>query len=139
VEEANNYGLPNSLKVYKNQLPLENPVSELDFDTELLSHFEFANNDLDYLVGAISKCVGLYQIDSKSGQVVEIQKTEGDFHEKDPEVAKTKWSQDNKLIVSGGEDGVMRIFKVKFSAPNQISGFELSDEFGAHSQGINDV
>jgi COMPASS component SWD3 len=104
-----------------------------------MSHFEFAYNGLDYFVAAISKSVGIYQIDPKSGEVNEVQKTEGDFHEKEPEVAKSKWSRDNKLIVTGGEDGIMRVYKVIFSDTNLISGFELSDELGAHSQGITDV
>mmetsp|Transcript_3755 Transcript_3755/g.3484 ORF Transcript_3755/g.3484 Transcript_3755/m.3484 type:complete len:238 (+) Transcript_3755:200-913(+) len=98
-----------------------------------------ANNGLDYIVGAISKFAAIFSINSKSGEVSEIDRIEADFHEKEPEVTKTRWSQDNKIIISGGEEGILRVFKVNFAAPNQVSGFELTNELGQHSEGITDI
>mmetsp|Transcript_13771 Transcript_13771/g.12208 ORF Transcript_13771/g.12208 Transcript_13771/m.12208 type:complete len:127 (+) Transcript_13771:411-791(+) len=33
----------------------------------------------------------------------------------------------------------MRVYKVTYTDPTQISGFELANELGIHNQGINDV
>ncbi len=54
-------------------------------------------------------------------------------------MTRTRWSQDNKIIISGGKEGVLRVFKVIFEGPKQISGFELTNELGQHSEGITDV
>lgn len=104
-----------------------------------MSHFEFPSSGESYFAAAISKFTALFSIDEKSGSVSEIQRIESDFHEKDPDVAKVRWSQDCSLIVSGGEDGVMKIFKVISSGANKYSGIELQIELGVHSEAINDV
>lgn len=133
------YGLPNTIKVYKREFPVGNSIFEMDFDTELLSYFQFGYKELNYFCAAISKNVAIFQIDPKSGNLDEIKRIEADFHEKTPEVTKVRWSQDNKLIVSGGEDGVMRVFRVNYSGSTKIDGFELAHELGIHSEAINDV
>jgi len=118
---------------------LPSTVSELDFDTELMSAFEFANHGSNFFAAAISKSVALLQIDPKTGELKEVKRIEADFHEKDPEVAKVRWSNNNKLIVSGGADGFMRIFKVISNDSGIIMDFELQTELGQHSKEINDV
>ena len=111
----------------------------MDFDTELLSYFEFAYNGLNYFVASLSKYVVIFEINPKSGELSIIKKVEGDFHSKSPEVAKSKWSKDNRYIICGGEEGIIRMYNVTYEGKNSITGFELENEFGAHSESINDV
>lgn len=134
-----NFGLPNDLKIYKRQIPLGDHVSEIVFDTELMSNIHFAYGGIPYFVAALSKYATLFSIDPKTGNCQEIKKVEADFHEKDPEVAKVRWAQDNKMFVAGGEEGVMRVFDVKFDGTGNPIDFELSHELGIHSAPINDV
>lgn len=133
------YGLPNSLKIYKKEFPLGPHIHEIDFDKELMSYFQFAHKDLPYFVAALSKFAAIFEIEPKTGEVNEICRTEADFHEKDPEVAKVRWSLDNKMFVAGGEEGVMRVFSVNYDGANRPTSFDLVNELGIHSAPINDV
>ena len=134
-----NYGLPNDVKVYRNQYPVKDVVDSLDFDTELLSHFEFAYNGLNYFIASLSKYLVIFEINPENGKLTQIKKLQADFHEKSPEVTKSKWSKDNKFVIWGGEEGIIRMYSVVYENNNIITGFELDNEFGAHSEGINDI
>mmetsp|Transcript_29886 Transcript_29886/g.34238 ORF Transcript_29886/g.34238 Transcript_29886/m.34238 type:complete len:122 (+) Transcript_29886:229-594(+) len=104
-----------------------------------MSQFKFAYKGLNYFAAALSKFLAVFEIEPKTGALTLIKKLEADFHEKSPEVTKVKWSRDNQYIVSGGEDGAIRLFKVSYNGKTTIDGFEQEKEFVIHSEGINDV
>jgi WD40 repeat protein len=132
------YGLPNQVKVFKRDFPLKEELYSHDFGKELMTHFMFANVTENYLIAAVSKFVVLFSIDPSTGILKELSRYEADYASDLPGVSKVKWSNDDKLVVSGGEDGTMRIFKVN-SDNKSIQGLQLEIELGSHMRDINDV
>ena len=132
------YGLINQFKVYKREFPVKEAVYSKDLEENLMSHFSFHNQGLNYMIAAVSKFVVLYSIEMSTGTLIEQVRYEADYASDLPAVSKVKWSSDDQYIVSGGEDGTMRIFKVIYEGKD-IHSLEQQIELGSHSRDINDV
>lgn len=132
------YGNPNQVKVFKRDLPMQNELYTQDLGKELMSNFSFSSLGNNYMVAAVSKFVVIFSIDLKTGALSEITRYEADFAADLPSVSKVKWSADDKLIVSGGEDGTMRVFNVIYNK-SEVAGLEQKIELGSHLRDINDV
>lgn len=56
----------------------------------------------------------IYTINEDSGKLKEIFKKRADFKEKETEINKARLSYDNKKVLTGGADGVLRLFTLEF-------------------------
>ena len=59
----------------------------------------------------LTESVGLYTIDS-SGKLIETDKFQADFTEEFPSTNHCTISYDNKLLATGGDDKIIRIYQL---------------------------
>ena len=60
----------------------------------------------------MTESVGLYKIDVQTGKLISILKFQGDFSKVDASLNQCVLSFDNTMIVTGGDDSIVRLFKL---------------------------
>ena len=71
------------------------------------------SNKQNWILAAVGKDVCLYEIDDTSGVLKLLSSIESDWSKEDPSVNKCIFSDDESMVVSGGDDGIARVFEIK--------------------------
>ena len=86
---------------------------KFSLETEGLACDLIPSNWQNWILAAVGKDVCLYEINDSTGVLKLLSSAEADFSKEDPSVNKCIFSNDESLVVSGGDDGVARVFEIK--------------------------
>ena len=65
---------------------------------------------LNVMATSLTQDVGIYKIESKTGKLILLQRFQGDFSAKEASLNQCVLSFDNKLLATGGDDSVVRLY-----------------------------
>lgn len=83
----------------------------------------------------MGNCTAIYKIAMPAGTLELLQKFQTDFKPIDSSASCSRWSRDNSLLATGGDDSVVRLYRVnnkKFDDP-----VILECELRGHEDAIN--
>jgi len=118
---------------------LKNLVHEESTGKDVANYMTCANNGLNVLAVAMGKFTAIFKINMQTKKLEELQKFETDFSPIDACTNTLRWSSDNGGLAAGGEDKLVRLYKV--AAPNDFkSPLKMVCELGGgHHEAINDI
>lgn len=127
------YGLINRICCYKAAPVLTELIKELDTDTKLASNMVKAKRGKNQFAVCFGQKVALFSIDGKTGDFDQLDEKQADFVE-DGDLNAIEYSIDNSMIVTGGDDGVARVWSV-----SDDGKLNMTKQLHSHHQGISGV
>eukprot|EP00347_Sterkiella_histriomuscorum_P010848 403374692 len=134
------YEIENKIEVYQLENPSQNILKKLVHEEPcgdgVPNYFELPNHNLNILTACVFAKVVFYKIDVKSGKLEKLQEFQADFKKEEASVNCCKYSKDNSLLATGGDDFVVRVFKLD---TKDYKSSEKILELPGHYEPINAV
>jgi len=109
-EKEGGYALQSFKKSY--DVSEKENCDQVSYD-KLITKISAAKQEKDWFAVAIEDSVELYKINPKTGKFTFMIKFQADFHAENAHVNSVEFIYENKSVVTGGNDGVVRVWKLE--------------------------